>query len=208
MRCAADGGTAALAVLHRQSGRGGPHSAAAAVAAAPAAVGGAAKACPAVRAAPPLPGVPPTMHMPPTLCRQHRRRAQFVCYVFVCSVGWCAKTAAARSGFGVADFLWKEVLQLPMDRAPHDGFFSMPWKLFDLPATLRAPVWPVQQYNQYSRGVPYSKVHQKHIYIIYEYISTATHAWGLGCCTRTADIVQQSTAVQQYIQGSDANRNN
>ena len=91
-------------------------------------VGGAAKACPAVRAAPPLPGVPPTMHMPPTLCRQHRRRAQFVCYVFVCSVGWCAKTAAARSGFGVADFLWKEVLQLPMDRAPHDGFFSMPWK--------------------------------------------------------------------------------
>ena len=113
-----------------------------------------------------LPGVPPTMHMPPTLCRQHRRRAQFVCYVFVCSVGWCAKTAAARSGFGVADFLWKEVLQLPMDRAPHDGFFSMPWKLFDLPATLRAPVWPVQQYSQYSRGVPYSKVHQKHIYII------------------------------------------
>ena len=141
MRCAADGGTAALAVLHRQSaGRGGPHSAAAAVAAAPAAVGGAAKACPAVRAAPPLPGVPPTMHMPPTLCRQHRRRAQFVCYVFVCSVGWCAKTAAARSGFGVADFLWKEVLQLPMDRAPHDGFFSMPWKLFDLPANLQLTV--------------------------------------------------------------------
>ena len=140
MRCAADGGTAALAVLHRQSGRGGPHSAAAAVAAAPAAVGGAAKACPAVRAAPPLPGVPPTMHMPPTLCRQHRRRAQFVCYVFVCSVGWCAKTAAARSGFGVADFLWKEVLQLPMDRAPHDGFFPMPWKLFDLPANLQLTV--------------------------------------------------------------------
>ena len=49
------------------------------------------------------------------------------------------------------------------------------------PATCTCTWVPVaKQYSQYSRGVPYSSVHQKHICNIYTYISTAAHPWGRG----------------------------
>ena len=41
-----------------------------------------------------------------------------------------------RAGFAQAKFIWKEVLQSPMDESPRDGFFAQPWKHFDLPSQL------------------------------------------------------------------------
>ena len=46
------------------------------------------------------------------------------------------KHARLRAGFDIAWFLWKEVLQSPVDSSPRDGFFAKPWKHFDMPASL------------------------------------------------------------------------
>ena len=48
--------------------------------------------------------------------------------------GICTDVCVA--GFDIAWFLWKEVLQSPVDSSPRDGFFAKPWKHFDLPASL------------------------------------------------------------------------
>ena len=45
-------------------------------------------------------------------------------------------TPRIRAGFAQAKFIWKEVLQSPMDESPRNGFFAQPRKHFDLPSQL------------------------------------------------------------------------